>query len=320
MVDILLVFVINAFSLYMAVQYYRVLKKERQSQEDVRTGRVSRRAILMLTGYFLLWGILNLCCLLLNRQDNELADIICAVCVIMILGCETMLAFQKEREWKEYNSRRDLMRSRQLQYYARQYEALSRFNESMRRERHEKKNRNLTLLAMARDSDLDGIRRLLEEEQESLQRREMQVYTGNMAIDAVLGYECTVAWEKGIRTQLEVCVPREMDVPASVLCGILGNALDNATEACALLPAEERRIAVFLKVEKKNLFLEIKNPYDGTLVLREDGHLATRKEDGEGHGQGLGIIRELAERVGGTVDTAWDGSEFCLRVILFHVL
>ena len=41
------------------------------------------------------------------------------------------------------------MTSRQLQYYAKQYEALSHFQETMRKERHERKNRNMELLMLA---------------------------------------------------------------------------------------------------------------------------------------------------------------------------
>lgn len=322
MVDILLILVINFFSAYMAVQYYRVLKKEalERAEREILPGRqLKRERLLRLTCFAVLGIILNFCCFYLNKEGNEIIEIICAFCVAVILLCETLAAVQKENAWKEYGRRRELMIQRQLQYYSRQYEALSHFNESMRRERHERKNRNLALLAMARSKDIKGITEALTEEQESLCRKDTLCITGNMALDAVLGYELSLAREKQIRTECSVSVPNDMDVSASVLCGILGNALDNAIEAAGLLEPEHRRLSVYMKVDKKNLFIEIRNMYNGKLIV-ENGRIFSGKPDPQNHGQGLRIIRELAGQAGGTVETYWDEREFVLRIILFHVL
>ena len=137
MTDLLLVLLINFFALYTTSQYLAVLKKEEQK----KTWRC-------LLPHFLLWCVLNTCCLILIRTKGVLSLFSAAVAAIILLF-ETIFAFQKEEAWKEKTRRREYMTSRQLQYYAKQYEALSHFQETMRKERHERKNRNMELLMLA---------------------------------------------------------------------------------------------------------------------------------------------------------------------------
>ena len=128
MTDLLLVLLINFFALYTTSQYLAVLKKEEQK----KTWRC-------LLPHFLLWCVLNTCCLILIRTKGVLSLFSAAVAAIILLF-ETIFAFQKEEAWKEKTRRREYMTSRQLQYYAKQYEALSHFQETMRKERHERRN------------------------------------------------------------------------------------------------------------------------------------------------------------------------------------
>ena len=144
--------------------------------------------------------------------------------------------------------------------------------------------------------------------------------TGNRTVDAVLGFEKAVAREKKIEVEESISIPREMEVADSVLCGILGNALDNAIEACDRVSERERLVKIFMKVERKNLFIEIKNRYDGTIFESQDGRLISRKDNPQEHGMGLRIMHELLEHADGNVETMWDEQMFTLRVMIYHVI
>ena len=106
----------------------------------------------------------------------------------------------------------------------------------------------------------------------------------------------------------------------SVLCGILGNALDNAIEACDRVSERERLVKIFMKVERKNLCIEIKNRYDGTIFESQDGRHISRKDNPQEHGLGLRIMHELLEHADGNVETMWDEQMFTLRVMIYHVI
>ena len=287
MTDLLLVLLINFFALYTTSQYLAVLKKEEQK----KTWRC-------LLPHFLLWCVLNTCCLILIRTKGVLSLFSAAVAAIILLF-ETIFAFQKEEAWKEKTRRREYMTSRQLQYYAKQYEALSHFQETMRKERHERKNRNMELLMLAQKGAFDALICRLNEEQSLMTPHSST--TGNRTVDAVLDFEKAVAREKKIEVEESISIPREMEVADSVLCGVLGNALDNA-------------------IERKNLFIEIKNRYDGTIFKAQDGRLISRKENPQEHGMGLRIMHELLEHADGNVETMWDEHVFTLRVMIYHVI
>lgn len=307
MVDFLLVTVINFAALYMMIQYRSILKKE-------GNGKIA----LFLLPHFLLLAVLNICCFVVIREDGILS-FFCAAAAGTILLLETIIVFQKEKEWKEKVRRKEYMANRQLQYYARQYEALSHFQEAMRKERHERKNRNLELLTLAQSGQTDVLIQRLKEEQKLHSPR--SVMTGNRTADAVLGFEQALAAQKNVKMEYNISIPHDMEVSDSVLCGVLGNALDNALEACCRLERQEDRIVrVFMKVERKNLFIEIKNRYDGTILKAPDGRLISRKKNPQEHGMGLRIIRELLEHADGNLETNWDGCVFTLRVMLYHVI
>ena len=96
MTDLLLVLLINFFALYTTSQYLAVLKKEEQK----KTWRC-------LLPHFLLWCVLNTCCLILIRTKGVLSLFSAAVAAIILLF-ETIFAFQKEEAWKEKTRRREM--------------------------------------------------------------------------------------------------------------------------------------------------------------------------------------------------------------------
>ncbi len=306
MTDFLLIILINFFALYIILQYLFVLRKEGKE-----------RCVFQLLPHFLLWCMLNLCCLVVV-WDKGVFAIFAAVAAGTILLFETLFVFHREEAWKENARRKEYMISRQLQYYARQYEALSHFQETMRKERHERRHRNLELLTLVQKGQLQEIEERLKEEQSLLALHSSM--TGNRTVDAVLGFEQALAREKKVVMEEHISIPRDMEAADSVLCGVLGNALDNAIEACSRLKEEDRIVKIFMKVERKNLFIEIKNRYDGTILATQDGNLISRKENPQEHGMGLRIMRELLEHADGNLETKWDERVFTLRVMIYHVL
>ena len=74
-----------------------------------------------------------------------------------------------------------------------------------------------------------------------------------------------------------------------------------------------------MKVEKRNLMLEVKNRFDGMVETRH-GHLLSSKPDAAEHGIGLRVMEELLRQADGTMETTWDESWFTLRMILYHVI
>ena len=70
--------------------------------------------------------------------------------------------------------------------------------------------------------------------------------------------------------QSHIYIPEDMKVNDADMIIILGNLLDNAIEACEKIKEEaEKRIVLKIRYSMGNLFIQIKNTYNGHLNGKE---------------------------------------------------
>ena len=93
---------------------------------------------------------------------------------------------------------------------------------------------------------------------------------------------------------------------------LLGNALDNAMEACA--KAEKPQVRLRCRLDKGMLMLIVSNPLAGD---EKDG-LSTTKADVKNHGFGLPGMAEIARRLGGSLDACVKDGRFELVACIPH--
>ena len=130
--------------------------------------------------------------------------------------------------------------------------------------------------------------------------------TGNRTVDAVLGFEKAVAREKKIEVEESISIPREMEVADSVLCGILGNALDNAIEACKL--CEDKKHIWFKCVQESGkIILSVKNTYC---------EMNRKKKEGL-HGIGLKNVEHVITSYGGTYSIKKIQGKFIVTILFW---
>ncbi len=155
------------------------------------------------------------------------------------------------------------------------------------------------LRASQSDASDDALRQL----QQMLDDIPQVVDTGNRVISVILNEYCQEAKTAGIRLHLDVQVPAEVFVSAADLYVLLGNTLDNAIEACRMLPAESKVICLKLRQQNKILFYEITNPY-------AEGSSAKRPGI---HGYGLKNVAHCAQKYGGHTSIARENGVFCFQ-------
>lgn len=204
-------------------------------------------------------------------------------------------------------------------------EETERVYSDIRRVKHDMKN---TLSVITRLSDLNGgeenaeIRDYLAELNSNLESSESLFKTGNTVADTMLNMK----YHEGKRCVPDLKIdaeglifPRGLKILSYDIGVILGNALDNAVEACVKLKDKEPEAETFIKlysVQKGDvLILSIENSFDGKLTLT--GELpATDKKDKSAHGMGLYNIRSTAEKYRGTMDFKVNGRVFVLSVMM----
>lgn len=164
----------------------------------------------------------------------------------------------------------------------------------------------------------------MEELNQTFARLEFRFKTGNTVVDTLLGmkyHEITHA-VPDLRMDVEgLQFPEKLLIQSYDIGIILGNALDNALEACRKMKASEPDAEAFIHIssfQKRELFfLKMENSFDGRLVRRRQEEFPiTDKADRENHGIGLANIKSTAEKYQGTMDFKVKGRVFILSVMM----
>lgn len=100
------------------------------------------------------------------------------------------------------------------------------------------------------------------------------------------------------------------------LCTLFYNLLKNAFESAHT--AVEKSIKVRIKVQGRNVMLQIANNYENIKFDRIYGYLSTKEE--KGHGYGIKNIRKCVEKYNGSYVTATENRVFCTEIILPNVI
>lgn len=145
-------------------------------------------------------------------------------------------------------------------------------------------------------------------------------HTGNPVTDVVLNGKYQQAKSLGIQFDSEFFFPSDYGIDVFDLSIILNNALNNALEACEVLSGSDPEVERFISVTsycKNNMFLiEVKNSFDGTVCVTEDGGLKSRKQDTHRHGLGFQNIVRCADKYLGSADYTCCDRTFTLIVML----
>lgn len=188
-------------------------------------------------------------------------------------------------------------------------------DENTRKLRHDIKNHLVALKAL--ESQPEKLSAYLDALGNELETSFYAVQTGNDLLNALVSQKHQLARERGVRLNCYADF-REVNFLDDIdLCTIVGNALDNAIEAAAVVPEAEHRLATFKAVRRENtLLFKVENYYLHE-PLRRNGIFVTRKSDAKLHGYGMKNICAAVEKYGGniSVDTSPD-KLFRLTVLL----
>ena len=174
------------------------------------------------------------------------------------------------------------------------------------------------------DTDTKELKTYLDDLMETMNQLELPFHTGNAVVDALLHMKYHEALQSipDLRLYIDqLLFPQDLPVRSYDIGIILGNALDNALEACIRLKKQEPKAEAFIRLisfqRGKLLFLRIENSFDGNLIRDPRSEFPlTAKEEKELHGIGLANIKHVAESYEGTVDWEVADGVFILAVML----
>lgn len=246
--------------------------------------------------------------------------------LLLLLTVYTVKIFQDMiRLGREKSSR--IRMEQQLVGMQEHMEELGQIHSGIRSIRHDMKNILSVIAGLATgggETEDGALSSYLAELERTMDKLELRFQTGNTVADALLHmkYHEAVRAVPDLRMDAEALVfPAALLIQGYDIGIILGNALDNAIEACRKLKEKEPAADAYLRLESfqrgNMFFLEIENSFDGTLLQNPQAEFpATDKEDKEAHGMGFANIKNAAKKYHGAVEWAISGKVFTVSVMM----
>lgn len=249
---------------------------------------------------------------------------------IMILSLLSILQgvklFQDMIGWNRERSSRIIL-EKQVGSLQEHMEEMERVYSGIRSMKHDMKNTISVVQRLSAEGGTEENEELqvyLSELTRTFEKLELRFKTGNTIVDTLLNmkYYEAVRDVQDLKIDAEqLLFPQTLEIHSYDIGVILGNALDNAIEACRKLKEKEPEADAFIRLcsmQKGNLLiLKAENSFDGQLMReRQDLFPATDKTDKNSHGIGLGNIRSTAEKYQGTMDYKAEGRIFILSVMM----
>lgn len=189
-------------------------------------------------------------------------------------------------------------------------EARERYSE-MRTLRHDMKHYFTTAAELLSDGKYDEARDYIERVlDEKIIPSAVGVSTGSAVIDAVINNKLAVCAKKGIEMKCTIdTVFGNNDIDISIL---LSNLLDNAISGCN---ENEPVLELVIGTKKSLTYIIVKNSITES-VLEENPELKTYNADSSSHGFGIGSVRRIAEKHGGSAEFKEENKLFIAEVWL----
>ena len=119
---------------------------------------------------------------------------------------------------------------------------------------------------------------------------------------------------EGIKFEVKLQFPEKLNFPIVELCGLVGNLLENAVEACQRQKdSNNRSIFVAGRLLNDQLTFVVDNTFDGKLRTSGKRYLSSKRT---GFGLGLASVQETVTRHGGVINLYSDSKGFHAEVSL----
>lgn len=227
------------------------------------------------------------------------ADVICFAAVFYFSG-------------KSDESARLLILRQQLEYRRRYSADVRAQYEQMRQLRHDMKHILSTAVNLI-DSDPVSAREYLEKVMDKkLEPAAGGVYSGCLAVDAVLSEKKACCSKNGIAFRMMTAT--ELDgIDETDICVLLSNLLDNAINGCdgALRPT----VSLEISRRKAYVIITVSNTIKRSVLADNPRLISTNS--GAGHGYGIPSVKSIAKKYSGTVDFYEKENIFTAEVILY---
>lgn len=242
---------------YLGVNLYVLYVLEKQNRKTL----LWFMKLLQLCSAVTLTVLAAYCLYMAIRREtipNE-AALLCVISYLLIMSVTMVFVWQK----KSYDSLLILLN---LEQEAKAHEEYEKILAHDQKELDAARNRCLTAAKSALSSLKDGnsleASKVMSRLQEDFKREKVLILTPVPALNAILSQKYAQCVQSKIEIHGEYDFSVRGDDMILDLCIILGNLLDNAIRAVRILPEDQRRITLQMRMSKGCLLIRTSNPWD----------------------------------------------------------
>lgn len=196
-------------------------------------------------------------------------------------------SYRLKQENLNFQSRQELMQL-SMANLEQQLQLMDERAERERREAHDRRNYQNTILELIQTGEIAEAKRLLTPRSQVSEQTEF--YCENRTVNAVISNMVRLASEGQIEIDQKLNIPKKLPVDDIEFAMVVANLLENAIQS---VDPDNPKIRFVCRFAGTQLILEIVNHYVGTVLFNKEGYPITNRS---GHGIGTKNVIAFAQK------------------------
>lgn len=234
--------------------------------------------------------------------------------LIFTLNYINILQYENVQEMLRLQRNNELLRE-QKKSYLYQYEQNQKNVESIKKIKHNIKNDYISEMIMLENKEYDKLQALYKQKVDSVENISSISNSGNNVFDTIINYKLSEIKRDNIKFDTNIAIPKELGIKDEDIILVLGNLLDNMSEALVKCKVGDRYAKLNVLYDKGMLYIETCNTYN-KVKKDKDGNIMSSKKDADWHGIGLKAIEDIVEKYNGDMVITDDDNYFTVKIIM----
>lgn len=211
----------------------------------------------------------------------------------------------------ERNKQTEKMLRAENKLMAENYQQLHAAQQENARQLHDFRHHIMTIQSLDSTQKNQELSDYIDSLSEAVRKPSIVCHSGNDIIDAILCRKAAQALESNIVFKFTANFHIAGKISQTDICGILANQIDNAFDACMLIPnSAARQITVNISQREGFAFFRVENTVLNNPFLNNPNLKSTKTDASMPHGLGLLSIRTLVEKYNGSLHQEYTNGRF----------
>ncbi len=293
---------------FIIVYYLKAGKKSKIQMEN--SGIYIKQGIIPIISIGFLYYFLNT-----QLQMDKMNYRLCYMVILVFAIINVVLYMIYENTERLYISNYNhMLMNERMKYRENYYQDVEKHQAEIRMIRHNLKNQLLAISGCLEQDNIKKVKEEIEAVIHDIVRTEGKIFTRNIEVNALLNAKYATAAEQQILCEFHVNIPERLALTSGEIGIVIGNALDNAIEACMQCELDKRKIELILNYHSTCMMLVLTNSTKGIVKS-----LVTQKENAKDHGFGLASIENVTKKYHGDMNHKSTENAFRLEITLWNV-